>query len=291
MKTKGELRLAIRKGLVTVNYRRAQPDYRVRKGDIIIVPALLAKSFILQPVRCMDDNAIVYEDRYLLIVNKPPCIVVHSNFSLNEASVLTDLHARGKLVVSPYLDMTSNIIHRIDKYVSGLVMVCRNYRDSEKFREIFKRRQVYKEYCALASGKIRNDKGIITLPLRKDARVFPSRMVVDESYFRPAYTEYRVIQRGSGYTYCTILIQTGRTHQIRVHFQAIGHPILGDVKYGCSQRTADDDLNNKTTSPQFNRIMLHARRLQFRHPFTGELIDVTAPLPLEFEQFMQDRKA
>ncbi|MFC1848767.1 RluA family pseudouridine synthase [candidate division CSSED10-310 bacterium] len=285
-KTKGEFRECIQRGLIKVNFFRVKPDYRVRKGDIITIPAAIIAPLRMHPTASPEPVKILYEDRFLIIVQKPVGLIVHHHFFLDQVSVLSDLLAHEYILMSPLLDLTSNVVHRLDKYTSGVLMVSRNYKYTQEFQEIFRKRQIYKEYRVLAHGRLAKPRGVISSPIRKDEHRYPSRMVVDHSYHKPAFTEYELISHHRNFSYCKVHLHTGRTHQIRVHFASLGHPIVGDLKYGhknmreqvtTENQQHDDDLEQ--------RMMLHAFRLQFMHPFTGQLIDVCAPLPPEFSSF------
>lgn len=278
---RGTISQAIRERKVRVNGLVKHPKVAIRKHDLITIESSVLPPVFLHPVQVTPPLIILYEDPYCVIVSKGAGVIVHENFKTTEPSVMTDLLYRGLLLLPHYLDMAANVVHRIDKYVSGNVLVCRNYQHIQLFKSVFIRRRIFKEYRVLVAGHIAKKIGKFTGPVRKDESVFPSRMIVDENYKRPAYTEYEVLEYRGDNTLCRVILHTGRTHQIRVHFSHAGHPVIGDLKYGgpdYQRKEQIDELGNP--SPQ--RIMLHAYRLSFIHPITRKEIDCIAPLPSDF---------
>lgn len=282
-KTKGEIRQLILQGSIKVNFRQRKPDYRVFKNDFITVKNNPFPELHIVPQFANPAPRTLYEDRWLIIVDKPSGLVMHQNFNLGQISVISDLLARSLLLSPPYIDVESNIVHRLDRPVSGVVMVVRDYYDAEHFKSIFRARQVYKEYRVIVHGHIIREHGCIDTPIRKHEHDFSRKMVADPTYFRSALTEYHVLGYGRNITECKVILHTGRTHQIRVHFESIGHPVLGDRLY--NQRTTPSGKNNlesDVSMPEPSRILLHAHKLEFQHPMTGRIISVIAPIPGEF---------
>lgn len=288
-KNKGEMQYYIRKDAIRVNFQKPPLKYRVRRNDVISIKKKFLAPIFIQPILASRKCSILYEDKYCLIINKPINLVVQQNFDVNSPSVITDLFAQNKILLSPYLDMMSNVVHRLDKFVSGVLIVGRNYKNLNAFKQLFMKRRIYKEYIAVVSGIVRNQHSYISLPIRKDGKQFPSRMVVDKNYFRPAITEYEVISRGSSWTILRVILHTGKTHQIRVHLAAIGHPILGDLKYNPKYHNENNQRKTQINYRFKSRILLHARRINFLHPITGKLVDVTAPLPNEIVTYFNGK--
>ncbi|MBN2381937.1 RluA family pseudouridine synthase [bacterium] len=282
-RTKGDFRQLIVRKRVRVNFRKVKPDYRVRKNDLILLDSKWLEPLRNKPVASPLTMPILYEDRYVLIVDKPAGLTVHHHFDLEATSVISELIERNLLLTDPVLDMETNVIHRLDKFTSGVLMVCRNYRDLPVFKKLFRQRRIHKEYRAVVRGQLPTERGEIIAPLRKDERIYPARMVVDHNYFRHAVTEYEVMARTVEASLVKIHLMTGRTHQIRVHFASIGHPVMGDCKYDPQSRSVLNRSGQSGTRSDLGvRLMLHAFRLQFQHPFTGQIVDISSPLPEPF---------
>jgi 23S rRNA pseudouridine1911/1915/1917 synthase len=287
-RSRGEIADLIRKRRIKVNFMTVAHDHRVRKGDFITMPRGILPDIRVLPRPMTPPVSILYEDSWMLIADKPVGLVVHQNFDLAAPSLIAEFLARKEILLPPYVDVMSNVIHRIDKYVSGAVLVGRSYLEAESLRKLFREREIYKEYRAVLRGRMEQESGTIELPIRKDERVFPSRMVVEPNYFREARTDYQVLEMNQRYSLCRIVIHTGRTHQIRVHLAAIGHPILGDNKYGPGVTGGEASRKeNLAESSITARIMLHAHKLEFDHPFTGRKMTVEAPVPAVFQELLR----
>lgn len=223
---------------------------------------------------------IVYEDDDLLIVNKPAGLVVHPSAGHADGTLVNALLGRGEGLAPGGIAgvQRPGIVHRLDRDTSGLLMVARNDKAMASLQAQLKARRVKKTYLALAAGVVAAANGRIEAPIGRD----PSRrtrMAVTPGG-RESTTGYRVRERFNGWTLLELDLVTGRTHQIRVHLEAIGHPVAGDVMYGTgSSRRGPDGLG---------RLFLHAWRLELTSPSSGRLIRAEAPLPEELEQVLAD---
>uniref|UniRef100_A0A7C2EIZ6 Pseudouridine synthase n=1 Tax=Ammonifex degensii TaxID=42838 RepID=A0A7C2EIZ6_9THEO len=256
----------INEGQVLVNARPVRPSYRLRAGDEVSVYLPPAETPLVVPEPIPLE--IPYEDRDLLLVNKPRGMVVHPGAG----------HYRGTLVNALLYHCTDlsgingvlrpGIVHRLDKETSGLLMVAKNDAAHLSLAAQLKERRILREYTALVYGQIEKDAGSVNAPIGRHPRNRQKMAVTPKG--REAITHYTVIERFARYTLLKISLATGRTHQIRVHLAYIGHPVVGDLKYGPARP-------HLGLSGQF----LHAGVLGFTHPATGEFLRFEAPLPPE----------
>jgi 23S rRNA pseudouridine1911/1915/1917 synthase len=269
----------IDRGQITVNGEPVKASYKVRSGDL--VSALLPEEETAGLVAESIPLNIVYEDQFLLVVDKPPGMVVHP----------APGHASGTLVNAllaycPELaagrDDRPGIVHRLDRDTSGLILVAKGEKVRKALQRQFKERQVYKAYLALLEGHLQPAWGRIEAPLGRDPD-HRQRMAVLAGG-REAVTEYHVLEQFShavgpaagDYTLVEAEPRTGRTHQIRVHFTSIGHPVVGDPTYG--------RLRLRLPAP---RQFLHAQRLGIRHPVSRQRLELKAPLPADLESVLE----
>ncbi len=260
-------------GAVQVNGSSSKASYVLRAGDTVQVSGTLHKPEVstLKPLHQPLD--IVYEDDDLLVVNKAAGMVVHP-----AAGHADDTLVNALLAYCPALrgmgegagEQRAGIVHRLDKDTSGLIMVAKNMRTQAALREQMKRHEVVKRYLALVEGNVELDQGSIDAPIGRDRRN-RQQMAITAVDSREARTHFRVLQRfPHGHTLLLLQLETGRTHQIRVHLKAIGHPVVGDSVYGSGSRQQGFTLN---------RQFLHASQLKFTHPTTKVLLELEAPLP------------
>lgn len=260
----------ITEGIVKVNGEAVKAKYKVKAGDVveIIVPEAEPLDVIAENL----DLEIVYEDADVLVVNKPKGMVVHP-----APGHLTGTLVNGLMYHCTDLSgingiMRPGIVHRIDKDTSGLLMVAKNDKAHESLVEQLVNKTVTRKYTALVHGHIAHDKGTIDAPIGRDQKDRQKQAVVDKG--KHAVTHFQVIERFGDYTLVECRLETGRTHQIRVHMQYIGFPLVGDPKYG-PRKTMD-----------FGGQVLHAGVLGFTHPTTGEYMEFEAPLPVDYVQLL-----
>jgi 23S rRNA pseudouridine1911/1915/1917 synthase len=219
---------------------------------------------------------ILYEDDYLAAINKPPGMVVHpapGQWSGTVVNALLFHWCRQETSAS----LRPGIVHRLDKDTSGVLLVAKDDTTLERLSLQFKERRVQKEYIAVVCGRFATPSGEITLPIGRHP-LDRKKMSVWTKHGRPAVSRYRVVAEGQGVSLVRLYPETGRTHQLRVHLAAIGHPIVGDPVYG-SRRGGRDRASPGTVFP---RQALHAESIRFRHPVSGEQMEIAAPYPADF---------
>ncbi|MBR5044737.1 MAG: RluA family pseudouridine synthase [Clostridia bacterium] len=271
----------IAEGNVLLNGKPAGKNDRLTAGDLIEIT--LPEP---EPIDAAPEDiplSVVYEDRDLIVINKPSGMVVHPAPGNPSGTLVNALlyHCRGELSgINGAL--RPGIVHRIDKQTSGLLVAAKNDETHRKLAAQLEGHHITREYHALVQGGFSNDTGTIDLPIGRHP-VDRKRMAVirDGHTSRPAVTHYTVRERFGDVTYLILRLETGRTHQIRVHLSSIGHPLLGDVTYG-GGRTAFERKHEKLLDGQ----CLHAARLTFTHPRTGEEMTFSCPLPPDFEALL-----
>jgi 23S rRNA pseudouridine1911/1915/1917 synthase len=277
-------------GKVLVNDFAGRSSLRLRGGERIAILGPASPP----PLRAMAEDIpldIVFEDADLAVVNKPAGMMVHAGAGATEDErnrgtlVNALLHHFGQLS-SVGGETRPGIVHRLDKATSGLILVAKNDASHRRLAAQFVRRQVRKKYIALVHGWLNQDRGTISSTISRD-RVRRTRMTTRRSGGREAVTHYTVQRRlDSAYGKFSLLalqIDTGRTHQIRVHLASLGHPVVGDTLYG-----APRELRNKEGARiSLSRNFLHAAALEFEHPQTRARLSFAHPLPLELEDFLR----
>jgi len=212
---------------------------------------------------------VLYEDDSVLAINKPAGMIVHAGAGHHDGTLVNRLVHRFQEDLSHLGgDLRPGIVHRLDKETSGVILVARTDAAHRSLAAQFSGRTVDKTYFALVRGKVRDETGRITKPIARDP-VRRTRMTAGTGAGREALTDYRVLQRFEKFTYLEVRIGTGRTHQIRVHLLSLGHSVAGDLVYGPAKQ------------PDAPRMFLHAGRIEFESPSTGERVQVEAPLPAE----------
>ena len=263
----------IEEGLVTVNDHTVKPSFRISENDSIrlTVPEQTIPDIVPEDIT-LD---IIYEDDDIIIVNKPKNMVVHpaaGNYSGTLVNALM-FHCRDKLsgingVLRP------GIVHRIDKDTTGLLVVCKNDLAHRNVAEQLKEHSITRRYEAICIGSLKDDQGVIDAPIGRSPND-RKKMCINKANGKNAVTHYNVIERLNGYTHIYCVLETGRTHQIRVHMSSIGHPLLGDETYG-------------GVRPGFalQGQSLHAGVLGLKHPSTGEYMEFSAPVPEYFDNLL-----
>ncbi len=261
----------IKDGRVTVGDAVLKASYRVESGDRIAVHIPPPETDAVQAESIPLD--IVYEDDDLLVINKPAGMVVHPAYGHHSGTLVNALLAHCPQLATSGEDDRPGIVHRLDKDTSGLIVVAKHDAARQHLQHQFKQREVEKVYLALVEGRLEPPQGIIEAPIGRDPRR-RKRMAVLRSG-REARTEYTVAEYFDQYTLVEAHPHTGRTHQIRVHLAFIGHPVAGDRVYG----------RRKQRLP-LQRQFLHAHRLAFRQPSSGEVVEVEAPLPPDLAEVL-----
>lgn len=265
----------VQDGFVVVNGQPIKQKYKVLEGDIITIMPPNP-----EPLEIIAENLnleIVYEDSDVLVVNKPKGMVVHPAPGHLTGTLVNGLMYHCKDLSGINGVMRPGIVHRIDKDTSGLLMVAKNDKAHESLVQQLVDKTVTRRYTALVHGHIPHDKGTIDAPIGRDPKDRQKMGVVDNG--KHAVTHFHVIDRfGVDYTLIECRLETGRTHQIRVHMNYIGFPLVGDPKYG-PKKTID-----------FGGQVLHAGILGFVHPTTNEYLEFEAPLPEDYQQLLEDLK-
>lgn len=260
----------IDEGYILVNGRKAKASYQVRIGDEISVTIPDP-----QPLEVVAEEIplnIIYEDKDLAVINKPAGMTVHPAPGHSRGTLVNALLARCHDLSGIGGYLRPGIVHRLDKDTSGLMLVAKNDLAHLRLAKAIKQRKIKRIYMGLVHGVPSPRQGCIDAPIGRHP-VRRKEMTVTPINSRPAITNYKVIEEFSGYSLIEARLETGRTHQIRVHMAYIGHPIVGDPVYG--RRKGNLGLRTQA---------LHAARLVFRHPTTGEIMDFQAPLPTAFKE-------
>ncbi len=268
-----------------LNLSRVKPRLLLSGEEIIEVtcPVLPAGGAGLQAQPEDIPIEVLYEDDDLVVVNKPAGMVVHAGAGVRGGTLVNALlHHVGQLA-SVGGALRPGIVHRLDRGTSGVLLVAKTDAAHLKLSDQFRRRQVEKRYIALVHGRIKTDRGSISLPVARD-RVRRVRMTTRRREGREARTEYRVLRRLDGFTLVEASLLTGRTHQIRVHFSAMRHPVVGDTLYGASRQIRVGGVS----LPALGRNFLHAALVRFRHPVGGRWMEINAALPPELVAFQRE---
>lgn len=267
--SRSQLQKWIEDGNVTVNREKVKPKYKLVVGDRVVVQPKKPQKIDLEPENIPLD--IVYEDDDVIVVNKPQGMVVHPAPGHPNHTLVNAL-----LYHSPLSTINGEfrpgIVHRIDKDTSGLLMIAKNDLAHRSLAAQLKAKTNEREYVALVHGVIKEERGTIDAPLGRSKKDRKKQAVVEDG--RHAVTHFKVLERFQHYTLVSCRLETGRTHQIRVHMKYIGHPLAGDPLYG-----------PRKTLPG-NGQYLHARLLGFKHPRTGKQMTFTSPLPEYFQKMI-----
>ncbi len=258
-----------------VNGKAARASYIARQADVVDVEPSNPP-----PLRATPEQiplTILYEDADVVAIDKPAGMVVHAGAGVHSGTLVNALlHRFGRLSRSAG-ELRPGIVHRLDRYTSGVLLVAKNDPAHQRLAEQFASRQVEKTYLALVHGKVKQDRGRIEKPIARDPRQ-RIRMTARLAHGRAAWSEYRVLRRFAAFTFLEVRIGTGRTHQIRVHLASIGHPVVGDRLYGAPAQIG--------STPTLARYFLHAHRIKFHQPSTGEPVTVESPLPEDLETWL-----
>lgn len=274
-------------------YSRSRLQDWIKSGRVLVDGAGQKASYVLKgseaievepgelpPLKAEAEDLpvdVLYADDAVIAVNKPAGVVVHAGAGIHSGTLVNRLlHHFGSLS-SVGGDLRPGIVHRLDRYTSGVLLVARTDRAHQALAAQFASRTVEKIYIALVHGAVKKDRGEITAKITRDP-VRRTRMTARLATGRTAHTEYEVLRRWPEFSLLRVRIGTGRTHQIRVHMASIGHPVVGDRLYGAPARIKG--------MPPLDRYFLHAQRISFESPATGERITVEAPVPPELETWM-----
>ncbi|HJC66085.1 MAG: RluA family pseudouridine synthase [Lachnospiraceae bacterium] len=265
----------LKNGDILVDGQQVKSSYGVKEGDRIVVetPEAVEPEIQAEPM----DLDILYEDQDVILINKPKGMVVHPAAGHYSHTLVNGLmyHCRDQLSGINGV-MRPGIVHRIDMDTTGVLIVCKNDAAHNSIAAQLKEHSIVRRYQAIVHGKVKEDEGVVDGPIGRHP-VDRKKMSINYKNGKPAVTHYRVLKRFDRYTYIECRLETGRTHQIRVHMASIRHPLLGDRVYGPSSCPV----------PGLEGQTLHAGVLGFIHPRTGEYMEFTAPLPSYFEHLIQ----
>lgn len=264
----------IRDGFVIVNHIIVKVNYRLKTGDVIEIDIPDAVPTEIVPENIPLD--ILYEDDDLLIVNKPKGMVVHPAVGHSTGTLVNAImyHCQGNLS-GINGEIRPGIVHRIDKDTTGSLIICKNDEAHRNIAEQIKEHSVTRRYVGVVAGTFSEESGTVEGAIGRHPND-RKRMTINEKNGKPAVTHYRVLQTLKGASFMEFELETGRTHQIRVHMASISHPLLGDTVYG-----------NSKNPYKLQGQALHARTIGFIHPTTGEYIEVSAPIPEYMTELMR----
>jgi 23S rRNA pseudouridine1911/1915/1917 synthase len=294
--SRARIQQLIAQGKVTVNGEAAKPSLRLRGGEQIQVSGPVE----LPPLKAVAEDIpldVVYEDEHLALINKPAGMTVHAGSGKGEAgskgTLVNALVHRFQNLSQVGGDIRPGIVHRLDKETSGLLVVAKNDSAHRKLARQFSGREVRKTYLALVHGWMKESSGTIRAPIGRDLKRrnrMTTRRAAGPGSARTAVTHWKVVQNIQGtygrYSLLEVTIETGRTHQIRVHLSSVGHPVVGDTLYG-APRELPKEKRQDSQSLTLNRNFLHAYAIQFRHPIDNRLISFIQKLPPQLEAFLQ----
>jgi 23S rRNA pseudouridine1911/1915/1917 synthase len=259
-------------GLVTINGTVGKKSQKVSAGDEVLVADRVEAD--VEPPSGVE---VVYSDDALLVVNKPSGVVVHAAPGVRTGTLVDALRAQGHDLASRGGEGRAGIVHRLDRDVSGLLIVAKTDEAHERLVEAMKAREIERHYVALVNGSPSTDRGKIDAPVGRNPKHRTRMAVVPEG--RPAVTWFTVRERFETSSLLDVRLETGRTHQIRTHLASIGHPIIGDSAYGRDPSLA--------RSLGVSRPFLHARRLAFAHPINGEPMEFISELPPDLASVLE----
>lgn len=284
--TRSRIQKQIAGGQIRMNQRVVKAGYKLRCGDCVEVEMVEPETLMTAEPEPMELD-IVYEDEDLAIVNKPQGLVVHPAAGHASGTLVNGLmyHFQGRLsgingVLRP------GIVHRIDKDTSGLLVICKSDRAHQRLSEMLAVHAITRRYHAIVYGNLTKDQGTIDAPIGRSDRDRKMMAITDTG--RRAVTHYRVLERFGAFTYVELTLETGRTHQIRVHMKSIQHPVLGDPLYGPKSLAGEQRRCLAGVDPQAltGGQLLHAKVLGFSHPVTGEYMEWESELPEHFAQVL-----
>lgn len=270
--TRSKIQKMIENGNILVNDIKVKDSYKVKENDYITIEALEETTDILPENIPLD---IYYEDDDLIVVNKPSGMVVHPAPGNYTGTLVNALIYHTNNLSKVNTNIRPGIVHRIDADTSGLLLVAKNDKSHNILAEAIQKKEVVREYIALVEGIIMEDTATIDAPIGRDKKD-RKKMTVTSENSKDAVTHIRVLERYKDSTLIRCKLETGRTHQIRVHLNYIGHPVVNDPVYGY-KKLIDKDFGQ----------MLHAEKLGFVHPTTKEYMEFTAPVPERFKEILE----
>jgi len=274
--TRARIKILIEGGFVTLNNKPAKAGAKIKTGDNIAITIPMPQTIAAEPEKIPLD--ILYEDKHIIVINKPPGLTVHPGAGCAKGTLVNALLYYCKDLSGIGGALRPGIVHRIDKDTSGVIVAAKTDRAHQSLSQQFKEHSIKRRYSTIVWGVVKNDEGTIDLPIGRHISE-RKKMSVRTKRGRRAVTHYRVIKRLNNFTLLEASLETGRTHQIRVHLSAIHHPVAGDPVYG--KKNIPSGLLPKLTMllKNLKRQALHAQTLGIIHPETKEYLEFTSPLP------------
>ena len=272
--TRTQIQLMIEEGLIKVNDKIIKSNYKLKINDNIEITIKDPEATDIMPQDIPLD--IYYEDSDIIVVNKPSGMVVHPAIGNYKDTLVNALLFHCKDLSGINGEIRAGIVHRIDKDTSGLLVACKNDLAHKNLSQQFIDHKVNKIYYALVNGVINHNIGLINAPIGRNPESRQQMAVVENG--KESITHFKVLERFKKHTLVEVKLETGRTHQIRVHMKYIGFPLVGDPVYGLRKVEGT------------NGQLLHAKKLEFHHPRTNEFLSFECPLPDYFEQYLNDIK-
>ncbi|HTQ98068.1 MAG TPA: RluA family pseudouridine synthase [Candidatus Acidoferrum sp.] len=273
----------IEEGLILLNGKPAKDSHKVHANDLIQVQPQERPPLRAEPEAIPLD--VIFEDDDVIAINKPAGMSVHAGAGEGQGTLVNALLGRGQSLSQTEDPLRPGIVHRLDKETSGIILVAKNDFSHARLSDAFQKRTIKKFYVALVQGVMAEQSGRIELPIARDpnrrTRMTSNRAALLPNS-RPARTDWRLVTKIDSTSLLEIQLHTGRTHQIRVHFSALRHPVVGDTLYGASAHLHV----GRTTLPSLGRNFLHAAKIGFTQPRTGNFIELSAPLPPELRQYL-----
>jgi len=266
----------IKRGRVRVNGVSRRASYLVRVGEAVEVEPAGPAPLHAAPEQIL--LTVLYEDQDVIAIDKPAGMVVHAGAGVHSGTLVNALLHRFGSLSRTAGELRPGIVHRLDRYTSGVLLVAKNDAAHQRLAEQFASRRVEKTYLALVHGSVKQDRARIEKPIARDPRQ-RVRMTTRVARGRAAWSEYRILRRFERFTLLEVRIGTGRTHQIRVHLASIGHPVVGDRPYGAHAKIA--------RQPTLARYFLHAHRIKFAQPSTSQPVTIESPLAPELEAWLK----
>ena len=273
----------VRKGEVRVNKGRVDIKYRLAAGDVVRIPPIRVaerseESFVPKGLQAALQQGILFEDDGFMVINKPAGFAVHGGSGVSSGII------EGLRLMRPEARFLE-LVHRLDKDTSGCLLIAKKRSALRKLQEFFRNSEIKKTYQALLAGQWDRKKLIVTAPLLKNISKGGERIVVISKAGKAAETLFTRIKLFRNATLVEASPKTGRTHQIRVHAASLGHAIVGDDRYG------SDEINKLFKNKGYKRMFLHAETLKFKHPVTDEKMTISAPLPLQLINLLNNEES
>ena len=256
----------------------ARPSMRVGAGQVVrVAPDVVTDDTAIVPSDAMLN--VAYEDEHIAVIDKPAGMTVHPGAGHDSGTLVNSAVAMWPRIVGVGEPDRPGIVHRIDRDTSGLLVVALSDSAYSRLSEMIRNREVKRIYTALVHGHPESSEGVGDAPIGRDLYHRTRQAIVEDG--RPSRTHYLVLRGYAGYSLLEVRLETGRMHQIRVHMDAIGHPVVGDQTYG-KRQVARTEKN--TAVGKLERQFLHASKLEFNHPVSGEMLSIESPLPDDLDQ-------